>query len=66
MFATLQRRDVVEGSGMGLALVHKLVSSRGGRIEVAEGRRGGAAFTFTWHVSQAAVTSRPPPRLTLI
>lgn len=65
MFATLRRRDVVEGSGMGLALVHKLVSSRGGRIEVAEGPLGGAAFTFTWNEPHAAISSNPPPRLTL-
>jgi signal transduction histidine kinase len=44
----LKPRDAVEGSGMGLALVKKIVEGRGGRIhlESAEGR--GATFRFTW------------------
>jgi two-component system, LuxR family, sensor kinase FixL len=48
MFTTLKPRDAVEGSGMGLALVKKIVESRGGAVnlESAEGR--GATFRFTW------------------
>ncbi|HET6325040.1 MAG TPA: ATP-binding protein [Planctomycetaceae bacterium] len=48
MFTTLKPRDAVEGSGMGLALVKKIVEARGGTIclESAEGR--GATFRFTW------------------
>jgi PAS domain S-box-containing protein len=48
MFRTLQPRDVVEGSGMGLALVRKIVSKQGGEtgIEPAPGR--GAHFWFDW------------------
>jgi two-component system, LuxR family, sensor kinase FixL len=48
MFTTLKPRDSVEGSGMGLALVKKIVEGRGGtiRLESAEGR--GATFRFTW------------------
>jgi signal transduction histidine kinase len=48
MFATLKPRDEVEGSGMGLAFVHKVVTARGGAIEVSDTPGGGATFTFTW------------------
>ena len=48
VFQTLEARDKVEGTGIGLALVKKIVESRGGRVWVdsAEGR--GATFGFTW------------------
>jgi two-component system sensor kinase FixL len=48
MFTTLKPRDTVEGSGMGLALVKKIVEGRGGTVllQSAEGR--GATFRFTW------------------
>lgn len=48
VFQTLEARDKVEGTGIGLALVKKIVEGRGGRVWVdsAEGR--GATFGFTW------------------
>jgi PAS domain S-box-containing protein len=48
MFTTLKRRDVVEASGIGLALVRKLVKLQGGScgIEPASGR--GARIWFDW------------------
>jgi PAS domain S-box-containing protein len=54
MFTTLKPRDVLEGSGMGLAMVRKILDNRGGKIhlESAEGR--GATFRFTWPVSAEA------------
>ncbi len=48
MFTKLKRRDEVEGSGMGLAFVHKVVTRRGGRISVIDTPGGGATFRFTW------------------
>ncbi|OIQ28411.1 MAG: hypothetical protein BM562_12925 [Alphaproteobacteria bacterium MedPE-SWcel] len=54
MFTTLQPRDKVEGSGMGLAIVQKYTEIAGGTISVfSEGR--GCRFTLTWpnaHPSQ--------------
>ncbi|WP_176695368.1 ATP-binding protein [Phaeobacter sp. B1627] len=47
MFTTLQPRDKVEGSGMGLAIVRKYAEVAGGTVSVlSEGR--GCRFTLTW------------------
>ena len=48
MFQTLKPRDQVEGSGMGLALVKKIVENQGGRITLESAPGKGAAFRFTW------------------
>jgi signal transduction histidine kinase len=48
MFQTLKPRDRREGSGMGLALVKKIVAARGGEIVVRSEPGKGAQFTFTW------------------
>jgi len=49
MFQTLRPRDDVEGSGMGLALVKKIINAKGGEIciESTEGERG-TSFHFQW------------------
>ncbi len=48
MFQTLKPRDEVEGSGMGLALVKKIVENQGGVVTLASKPGQGAAFHFTW------------------
>ncbi len=49
MFQTLRPRDDVEGSGMGLAIVKKLVDRHNGKIWLQDGRDGrGLAVRFTW------------------
>ncbi|MBI1216751.1 MAG: GAF domain-containing protein [Alphaproteobacteria bacterium] len=46
MFQTLQPRDRAEGSGMGLALVKKLLARHKGSISVASAHGEGACFTI--------------------
>ena len=49
MFQKLKGRGKAEGSGMGLAIIKKLVTTQGGqlRVESKEGKRG-TTFFFTW------------------
>ncbi|TAL31949.1 MAG: PAS domain-containing sensor histidine kinase [Alphaproteobacteria bacterium] len=55
MFQTLQSRDKVEGSGMGMAIIKKLVEWQGGRvwIESGDGKRG-TAIHFLWPAHASA------------
>jgi PAS domain S-box-containing protein len=48
MFSTLRPRDAVEGSGMGLALVRKIVTRFGGHCGVTENDARGACVWFDW------------------
>ena len=49
LFKTLKRRDEVEGTGMGLAIVKKLVEVNGGKVTVdSQGQGAGTRFVFTW------------------
>lgn len=48
IFQTLEARDKVEGTGIGLALVKKIVDSQGGRAWVESEPGEGATFKFLW------------------
>jgi signal transduction histidine kinase len=48
MFQTLQPRDKVEGSGIGLALIRRLVQYYGGIVGIENRLPRGARFFFTW------------------
>jgi len=48
MFKRLKSRDEVEGSGMGLALIKKIVTSAGGDIALSSAKGKGCTFTVMW------------------
>ena len=54
MFQTLAPRDKVEGTGIGLSVVKKIVEARGGRVWVESEPEHGATFRFTWPKAQSA------------
>jgi len=55
VFQTLNRRDDVEASGIGLSIVKKKVEVRGGRVTVESAPpQRGTRFTFTWPELPAA------------
>ncbi len=58
MFQTLKPRDQVEGSGMGLAIVSRIVAWQGGRVwfEPRPGGRG-AVFKFQWRKDKPSAES---------
>ena len=48
IFQTLEPRDKVEGTGIGLALVKKIVESYGGSVGIESAVGQGSTFHFTW------------------
>jgi len=48
VFKTLKPRDEVEGSGVGLAIVKKIVENAGGKIQMASQQGEGCSFKIKW------------------
>lgn len=48
IFQTLKPRDKFESTGVGLALVKRIVEDKGGHIELQSQEGQGAIFRFTW------------------
>ena len=48
IFQTLEARDKVEGTGIGLSVVQKIVEAKGGRVWVESDIGKGARFKFLW------------------
>lgn len=48
LFQTLERRDKIESTGIGLSVVRKLAEQHGGKAWVDQRPGGGVVFRFTW------------------
>lgn len=53
MFHKLRSHDEVEGTGMGLAIVRRIVESHGGHVVAGETQGGGTTIRFTWPRDEA-------------
>lgn len=58
MYQTLRPRDEVEGSGMGLALVKKIVELYGGTVTLQSDGENGTDITFTWPIKTKIENSK--------
>lgn len=50
IFQTLQSRDTYESTGVGLAIVKKIVEDKGGKVWIESEKGQGAKFYFSWPV----------------
>ncbi|WP_236668777.1 sensor histidine kinase [Hymenobacter rubidus] len=71
IFQTLTERDTFESTGVGLAIVKKIVERQGGRIGVKSAEGQGAKFIFTWpkhppKVKNAVATVAAAPNSTVL
>ena len=53
LFSTLQARDRVEGSGMGLAIVKRAIEASGGEVNLEHAPGGGLAVNTKWPMFQS-------------
>ena len=61
IFQTLQPRDKVEGTGVGLSLVKKIVEHAGGCVTIESEPGKGATFRFTWPKSMSTKNELDQP-----
>jgi two-component system, chemotaxis family, CheB/CheR fusion protein len=63
VFQRLNPQSNVEGSGMGLAVVKKIVESRGGNVTLESSPGHGATFRFSWPLQGDTQTAADNPPL---
>ncbi|HEY0705680.1 MAG TPA: ATP-binding protein, partial [Polyangia bacterium] len=61
IFQTLQSRDKVEGAGIGLSIVKKIVEAQGGQVWVESTPGEGARFSFRWPMGESRHRETPWP-----
>ncbi|MBE9466434.1 PAS domain S-box protein [Dyadobacter subterraneus] len=54
IFQTLQSRDEVESTGVGLAIVKKIMDEKGAKIRIESVMKESTTFFFTWPVNEIA------------
>jgi signal transduction histidine kinase len=59
MFQTLQTRDQIEATGIGLAVVKKIVESRGGSVSLVSAPGEGTCFAFVWPSELEKAATQP-------
>ena len=59
IFQTLRARDVHESTGIGLAIVKKIVTMEGGNVHLKSDVGQGASFSFTWRKQPLAQSLYP-------
>ncbi len=52
-FQTLQPRDVIEGAGIGLSIVRKIIRGIGGELTLKSSPGQGSEFIFDWKISRS-------------
>jgi signal transduction histidine kinase len=55
LFQTLQEKDAVESTGVGLSIVKKIIEDQKGTIKVMSEHGKGTTFAFTWPVESSNV-----------
>jgi signal transduction histidine kinase len=58
MFQTLHTRDQVESTGIGLAVVKKIVEARGGTVRLESEPGRGTRVSFTWPARRVSISSQ--------
>lgn len=59
IFQTLQPRDQIESTGVGLSIVKKIISERGGKVWIESKEGMGSTFFFTWPEQARNINSHP-------